>query len=435
MVEQAHAVQAVGGSDNDIGRRIRRARQERGLSLAQLGGDDLSRSFLSLVELGKSRISLRALSIVAQRLELPMSYFLEGSDTQDVALEIVLDSAEAALARREPRKALTLLQDLDVPRLLRPRYLWLRGYAYMAAGLGREAMESLRAGIALADVTLDTYLSARLHYTLGGLLYSQGTYDEALIHLRRALDMTYDGVEDPSLVAKITVCLGHILYARGDVNGALEHYARASELFGSLRDLNSLASIYSGLSLAYQRKGDMTNALRYSRLSLGAYEAQHDVVQSARELNNLAVQYTEMGDLDRAQQSAQEAIFRAHQVGDREIEAGAHSTLAAVFLRQQRSEDAAHEAGIAEEMAAGPTSAASIDAWTVQAALADAAGQYDRVDRLYQQALDATRATEMDAKYADIALAYSLSLKRRGEVDRALEFALEAAQGRPSKTA
>jgi transcriptional regulator with XRE-family HTH domain len=32
---------------------------------------------LSLVERGKSRISLRALAIVARRLELPISYFLE----------------------------------------------------------------------------------------------------------------------------------------------------------------------------------------------------------------------------------------------------------------------------------------------------------------------------------------------------------------------
>ncbi len=57
----------------DVGQRIRAARKARGMSLADVGRDDLTRSFLSLVELGRSRISLRALSIVASRLDLPIS--------------------------------------------------------------------------------------------------------------------------------------------------------------------------------------------------------------------------------------------------------------------------------------------------------------------------------------------------------------------------
>lgn len=60
---------------HEIGRRIRRARQDQGLTLAQLGGSELSRSFLCAVELGRSRISLRALEIVARRLGLPVSHF------------------------------------------------------------------------------------------------------------------------------------------------------------------------------------------------------------------------------------------------------------------------------------------------------------------------------------------------------------------------
>src|SRR5579872_496720 len=60
-----------------VGQRIRRARQEQGLSLAKLGGDDLSRGFLSLVESGRSSISLKALGIVAARLKLPVSYFVD----------------------------------------------------------------------------------------------------------------------------------------------------------------------------------------------------------------------------------------------------------------------------------------------------------------------------------------------------------------------
>lgn len=82
-----------------IGRRIRAARTARGLTLAQLGGNDLSRSYLSLVERGRSRISVRALAIVARRLEVPMSYFLdERPNLQLAESPTKVDHVEAAIA-------------------------------------------------------------------------------------------------------------------------------------------------------------------------------------------------------------------------------------------------------------------------------------------------------------------------------------------------
>src|SRR5205085_2427786 len=82
-----------------VGERIRQVRKQRGLSLAQLGGDDLSRGFLSLVESGRSSISLRALAIVADRLKLPMSYFVDDSpDLPALSSPVTIDHVEAALA-------------------------------------------------------------------------------------------------------------------------------------------------------------------------------------------------------------------------------------------------------------------------------------------------------------------------------------------------
>lgn len=60
-----------------IGGRIREARRARGLSLAALGGDAISRGFLSAVETGRSGISLETLALIAGRLDLPISYFVD----------------------------------------------------------------------------------------------------------------------------------------------------------------------------------------------------------------------------------------------------------------------------------------------------------------------------------------------------------------------
>jgi len=84
-----------------VGERIRAARLARGMTLAALGGGELSRSFLCLVEKGRSQISLRALAVVARRLGLPVSYFVDVRDVQPDLLdrrEADVDHVEAALA-------------------------------------------------------------------------------------------------------------------------------------------------------------------------------------------------------------------------------------------------------------------------------------------------------------------------------------------------
>jgi len=83
-----------------VGRRIRAARLAQGLSLADLGGEDFSRSFLSLVEQGRSCPSLSALAILARRLRLPLGYFVDDSSSRGSRLgeECGVDLIAAALS-------------------------------------------------------------------------------------------------------------------------------------------------------------------------------------------------------------------------------------------------------------------------------------------------------------------------------------------------
>ncbi len=56
--------------------RVRAARVEAGLSLAQLAGDDVSRTFIHFVERGRSRPSRGVLALIARRTGKPISYFI-----------------------------------------------------------------------------------------------------------------------------------------------------------------------------------------------------------------------------------------------------------------------------------------------------------------------------------------------------------------------
>lgn len=94
--------------DETLGARIRRIRQERGWSLARVGGADFTRAFLSQVELGQAQPSTRVLRVIAGRLGTEVDYLLEGR-LPGVERELALEKGRVLLARGDARRALAAL--------------------------------------------------------------------------------------------------------------------------------------------------------------------------------------------------------------------------------------------------------------------------------------------------------------------------------------
>jgi transcriptional regulator with XRE-family HTH domain len=95
--------------DETLGQRIRRVRQERGMSLAKVSGPDFSRAFLHQVEHGQSQPSTRVLRVIAGRLGTEVDYLLEGR-LPGVERELALEKGRVLLARGDARRALVALQ-------------------------------------------------------------------------------------------------------------------------------------------------------------------------------------------------------------------------------------------------------------------------------------------------------------------------------------
>jgi transcriptional regulator with XRE-family HTH domain len=92
-----------------LGQRIKRIRNQRGMSLAKVVRDDFSRAFLNQVELGKARPSIRVLRVIAERLGTEVEYLLEGQEA-GIERELALEKGRVLLARGEPRRALLALK-------------------------------------------------------------------------------------------------------------------------------------------------------------------------------------------------------------------------------------------------------------------------------------------------------------------------------------
>ena len=84
----------LGPIPKTIGKRLRDLRQARGLTQGQLAGDDFTKGFISLVENGRSRVSMRSAAIFAERLRVPLTALLD--QREQSRLSTVRDALEHA---------------------------------------------------------------------------------------------------------------------------------------------------------------------------------------------------------------------------------------------------------------------------------------------------------------------------------------------------
>lgn len=87
----------------------------RQMTQAELAGADFSKGFISLVESGRTRMSLRAAGILAGRLDVSLGALLGESPATDSGLEAALT---AALRRARELEALAERTQVEVEAVL-----------------------------------------------------------------------------------------------------------------------------------------------------------------------------------------------------------------------------------------------------------------------------------------------------------------------------
>ena len=94
----------------ELGKRLKQARLETGLSQRQLCGDEITRNMLSLIENGSARPSMDTLRYLAARLGKPVSYFLE-EETVTSPNQAVMAEAREAYRAGQWQQTLTALEN------------------------------------------------------------------------------------------------------------------------------------------------------------------------------------------------------------------------------------------------------------------------------------------------------------------------------------
>jgi transcriptional regulator with XRE-family HTH domain len=259
--------------DAGIGSRIRRLRVARGLSQTDLAGTGVSASYVSLIESGRRKPTMRALTALAARLDTTVEYLRDGTSPAVAEQHrLCLDWAELALGNGAPREALDRAADVlavaDADETARWRAGWLASQAEEALGNLENAIRAFEALRAQAeqDPGRWPWLSVvvalcRCYREAGDIAYSISLAEAALA---RVSDLGLEGCDEH---AEAAATLVGSYYERGDLAKArhvAEDLLKRTEQ-GSPR---AQAAAYWNASVVAQEQGRVGDALHLAGRAL-----------------------------------------------------------------------------------------------------------------------------------------------------------------------
>jgi transcriptional regulator with XRE-family HTH domain len=275
-------------SAETIGQRLRRLRHERGLSQRELASPGVSYAYISRIEAGARRPSVKALRMLARKLGVSADYLETGSEIRDTdERELRIADAELELRLGEPGEAEERLAQLHEEALAggdavaAARAAVALGLAAAARGRNGDAIERLEGELTENAVSASAHPAA--HAALGTAYASDGRPELAVELLERCLDeIAQEMPRDGAARARIALELGSTLTELGDGERAGSVLDAALEGLDALDDPYERVRLYWSLARLSDAQGSKALALDYARRAVALLEATDDAIHLAQ---------------------------------------------------------------------------------------------------------------------------------------------------------
>jgi transcriptional regulator with XRE-family HTH domain len=299
----------------DVGARIRSLRTAKGLTQAQLAEPLYTKAYISMLESGRTRASMKALEHIAGVLGVKPSDLLGGTSAPSTPQFQFLE-ARRLLEDGHAAEAVPILESLEeglnaADQLVRLRYLAI---GYNATSQPKQAFPVIERAQRMADLLGNAEEQVRIKAVLAGTHSRTFAYDEAIRLLKECILACDNGVvKDAAFHFRRLVDLAMALTNGRDSKQALVMYERALELAEGFADRPSMAALYAGMAKTYQNDGDLEAAINYNTKSLQLYEELGLMHQVACTLDNAALLYAEYGNRERARDCLARATVLAKE--------------------------------------------------------------------------------------------------------------------------
>jgi HTH-type transcriptional regulator, quorum sensing regulator NprR len=307
-----------------LGKRIRARRNELGLTQQQLGGKDLTKGFISLVEKDRARPSLETLVLLAERLQKPVSYFLEqGTPLSLKAAQAALSMGWVAVKQGDYTRAAESFQEAlnsakgrHDPRIEAECHIGL-GLALASLRQFDLARQNVERGRHLADATKSEELLVRASHALGVIAYYERNFRDAREHFLEGF-RRFQGIDHPDkgLGGLLLHNLGTTYTELGDHAEAARWYQEALTVLEPTEDLHRLGMIYLQLGVTHRERGDYDTALSHLRRAESLFGVLEDTRLLGWAHNSIGMTFLARGEVDKAINHLEESLRIKERIGD-----------------------------------------------------------------------------------------------------------------------
>jgi transcriptional regulator with XRE-family HTH domain len=284
MSEGLHKALSTGG----LGGRLRSRRRELGLSQADLAGQDLSASYVSLLEAGKRAPTDDVIATLADRLGVTAAFLISGEDVGATErVRLLLEYAELALHNGEAADALAQVRQVfagdDLPVALQAQARRTQAKALELLGHLEEAVGEYERLAADAAASRQWEDQLRLTVDMIRCYREAGDVEHSLDLGREALGRVASlGLAGSDVHAQLASTLVGSYYVRGDLVKAAQLAAQAVREVESRGSALARASVYWNASVVAESANRVGDAVLLAEKALAMYAQTDDARAVAR---------------------------------------------------------------------------------------------------------------------------------------------------------
>jgi transcriptional regulator with XRE-family HTH domain len=289
-----------------LGEKIKRRRKELDMTLKDLAGDRITPGQISLVESGKSNPSMDLLEYLADTLKTSVEYLMESEETQAEKICLYFENvAEAHILNEDLNvgeqfieKALYYAEKYNL-EYRKAKNLYLRATIFMAKEETAPAQQFfLSANVIFIkrnsyEDIVNTFLN------LGKITYNLKAYHSSNSYFQQAEKVFGDNdIGNDFVLGEIYYYIASTYFKLENLDKAMNYSYLAKEKFNQLDNKREYAKTLLLLSEEYNKRGDVDNAIKYSKKTLAVFKEINDIVYVAEIENNLGKLYYEFENIE-----------------------------------------------------------------------------------------------------------------------------------------
>lgn len=289
-----------------LGEKIKTRRKQLGMTLKDLAGDRITPGQISLVESGKSNPSMDLLEYLADNLNTSVEYLMETEETQaEKICTYYENTAEAYILNDEYDEAEGYLEKAMYyaenykNEYRKAEILYLHGCININKNeLGLAQQYFLSSNVIFIKLNCHEQI-VNTFIKLGKITFYLKAYNSSCSYFEQAEQVFYNNsISNDFLIGEIYYSMAMIYFKMEYIDKAINYCMLAKEKFRELQNKKEYAKTLILLSKQYAEKGDIDNAIMYSKKSLKVFKENDKDMLVGEIENNLGKLFSEFENME-----------------------------------------------------------------------------------------------------------------------------------------